>query len=287
MKKSDKILLVIGLLVFILVKLIGILNEFDIKEFKKILDLRYISIPIITIFLLICSSNKGNGVLCKIGFFFLFVYITVDALVLLDVVKYDYKADNTIYNILQTINTVSFGGLDLCGMLALCSLLPTNNYNILKRITFVGYAIYLIITSLNYSINFSKMKIDWVTKIGYAFGSVALISFALFISLYLLNKEKIDQEKKMDDEDDKILEQVALNQQIIHQQQVAKVNQVSQQQQIMQQQVAQVNQASQQQQIMQQQVAQVNQALPNQVDTLPTVQQPVVNESNNQLSNNS
>ena len=77
MKKSDKILLVIGLLVFILVKLIGILNEFDIKEFKKILDLRYISIPIITIFLLICSSNKGNGVLCKIGFFFLFVYVIV------------------------------------------------------------------------------------------------------------------------------------------------------------------------------------------------------------------
>lgn len=188
MKNDYKLFLKIGLIAYIVVEIISILNVFEISEIESFTKLSAISIPISTLILIIYASNKGDNNLCKIGFILLAISVVLRILLIYDIVEYSYTSDdNTLYKIVMTIRSIAASGLSFCGVLALFSIIPSTSGDALKGVTLIGFLLYYAINCSSNLIDYSEM--DWINKAESIIYIIANTAEWSFIAQYLLGKQ--------------------------------------------------------------------------------------------------
>ena len=187
MKSSCKKFLLIEFIIFIIIEVIGIIGEFDIKEIDSITKLKSIYIPISALILIVYSSDKKGNMLCRIGAILLFVSIILQLLSIYEVVKYSHDSDINSYKVLKTMIHLTDGGLTICFTLAIFNLIPYNGMTILKKLTILSYLVFYGISTYIIIIGYNSYT-KLILKVENISLYLSNIAFYTFIVKYLLNK---------------------------------------------------------------------------------------------------
>ena len=186
MKEGSKKYLLVAFILYIIIELISIIGEFDIKEIDSITKLGSIYIPISTLILIVYSSDKKGDMLCKIGAILLFINIVLQLLSIYQVVKYSYP-ENDSYKIFSAIRYLVSGGLTICSALAMFSLIPYNGMTSLKKLTILSYLVLYGVSAYREFIGYSS-GMKWISKAENISLCLANVAFYTFIIKYLLDK---------------------------------------------------------------------------------------------------
>lgn len=191
MTNGSKTLLKIFLLAYGLLAVLSVLDSFNIKGLEEVLKISYISLPMTTVILLAYVMDRGDDGLAKIGILCLLVTMVITVLTSFGIVKTTFESNDMTSKIVDTVRSIASGGLSICSMLALFSLIPVSDdrSSILKVTAVLAYVVYVLI---NVSGNFIDLhEIKFLTGVRSLCIHVSNFSEYAFIITYLLNK-KID-----------------------------------------------------------------------------------------------
>ncbi len=196
MSSLYKKILIVGVILFLIQTICRTCIILDFKS-DFIEKIALITVPISTIILLAYAGDKGKDLLCKVGIVFVLANIILTGLQAFEVIN-PLKADSDkfIYSLIQFVD----GGLQLCGMLALLSLIPplANKFDYIKKAAIGGYALYIIISSLYFHFDFDQW--EWMMKAGSVSHILSTAAEYMFIVTYLLNKTiSTNEEALLDD----------------------------------------------------------------------------------------
>ena len=221
MSNTSKKILIVGLILFLIHSICRMCIILDVES-DFIEKIALISVPIATIILLAYAGDKGKDLLCKVGLVFVLANLILTGLQAFEVIKLSFEdSDKLWYSIIIAVN----GGEQLCGIIALLSLIPTlgNKYDYIKKASIICYILYIIISSLY--IHFDFKQWEWMIKTGSCLSIISTAAEYMFIITYLLNKtvnsnEEIDLDEAVEQVNNVPLQQMMPQQPIIPPQQV-------------------------------------------------------------------
>ncbi len=192
MNENSKMVLKIGLILFIIMSIISVLYNLNVEILNTIHSKVYVSIPITTIILLAYVWDRGEDSLAKFG-----LGCIVGSLVLGIIGNFALELSLTretlIYNIYQCIRAIFSGLASLSGLLALFSLIPNKpNIDIYKKAA-IGLSLLSILLKVINSfttIGYESSIYNFLTTLPLTLETVAEYTF---IILYLLGKTKAAQ----------------------------------------------------------------------------------------------
>ena len=221
MSNTSKKILIVGLILFLIHSICRMCIILDVES-DFIEKIALISVPIATIILLAYAGDKGKDLLCKVGLVFVLANLILTGLQAFEVIKLSFEdSDKLWYSIIIAVN----GGEQLCGIIALLSLIPTlgNKYDYIKKASIICYILYIIISSLY--IHFDFKQWEWMIKAGSSLSIISTAAEYMFIITYLLNKtvnsnEEIDLDEAVEQVNNVPLQQMMPQQPIMPPQQV-------------------------------------------------------------------
>ena len=222
MSSTSKKILIVGLILFLIHSICRMCIILDVES-DFIEKIALISVPIATIILLAYAGDKGKDLLCKVGLVFVLANLILTGLQAFEVIKLSFEdSDKLWYSLIIAVN----GGEQLCGIIALLSLIPTlgNKYDYIKKASIICYILYIIISSLY--IHFDFKQWEWMIKTGSCLSIISTAAEYMFIITYLLNKtvnsnEEIDLDEAVEQVNNNVpLQQMMPQQPIIPPQQV-------------------------------------------------------------------
>ena len=188
MTQSSKSILKIGLLLYIVVEAITLLNHLKIEGLDFITKFYFISIPMSTIILLAYASDKGEEKLCNMGLLFIGINIVISLLYIFKVVDLSYSGEKIIDKVALAARDISSGAISICGMLALFSIIPNKDDRI-EILKVLAVICYIIFTIINVGDNFVEITdYKWISGVSSLFSTGRYILEYSFIVAYLLGK---------------------------------------------------------------------------------------------------
>lgn len=189
MTNTSKTALKIGLFAYFIIAVLSILNQLKIEGLEDVLKISIVNIPITTIILLAYVQDRGEDGLFKIGILCILVNIVITALTAYGVVKSAYSSEAMLDKVVASVRDVASGGVSICGILALLSIIPIadDRSNILKVVSVLAYMVFM---SINVADNFISVYDSKLLSVCRSLASY-VSSFAeyAFIVFYLLNKQ--------------------------------------------------------------------------------------------------
>ena len=191
MSKKSKNILLIFFILYVITVVISVISLFDIEALKEITKLDLISIPMGTMILLAYAHDKGERGLCFAGIICLIVSTVFTLLHSYEVVDYSYAhSDNMTSNLVQVGDLIASGGLSICSVLALLSLIPVADArsSMFKVVCVIGYVLYILTGAVNYLTDVTSMV--FLTNVRYLSLYASHLAEYAFIVFYLLGKNE-------------------------------------------------------------------------------------------------
>ena len=271
MTKESKLVLRIGIILYIVLEGLSLLKAANIEALDSFLKITIIYLPITSIILFAYVLDRGEKKIAYMGLACLLVNSIIAILRTYGVVQYaSITSEEILPKIVSLIKELASLGESLTVMLALFSLILNEKGDLLKTLAVISYVVYGLIQVLG-AVMPSMARETWFLTSSTLFITATRVCEYSFIVFYLLNK-RIDEVAEIKKENPLLQNtQVAPTQ--LPQQTVQPVQQVQQvvQQPVYQQPVQQV------QQVVQQPVYQ---------QPLQQVQQPVVQQPQQVATNN-
>lgn len=191
MSKESKNILLIFFILYVITVVISVICLFDIAALKDLSKLNLISIPMSTMILLAYAHDKGERGLCFAGIICLIVSTIFTLLHAYEVVDYSYAhSDNMMSNLVQVGDLIASGGLSICSVLALLSLIPVADArsSMFKVVCVIGYVLYILTGAVNYLTDVTSMV--FLSNVRYLSLYASHLAEYAFIVFYLLGKNE-------------------------------------------------------------------------------------------------
>ncbi len=270
MTKESKLVLRIGIILYIILEGLTLLKAANIEALDSILKITIIYLPITSIILFAYVLDRGEKKIAYMGLACLLVNSIIAILRTYGVVQYaSITSEEIVPKIVSLIKELASLGESLTAMLALFSLILNEKGDLLKTLAVISYVVYGLIQVLG-AVMPSMARETWFLTSSTLFITATRVCEYSFIVFYLLNK-RIDEVAEIKKENPLLQNTQVAPTQLPQQ----TVQQPVQQVQPVQQPVQPVQQVQQVQQVYQQPVVQQ-----------PVYQQPVVQQPQQVVTNN-